>query len=152
MIARIEPRSTRPDLTGKIPTRSGPKIPTPSESVAQHPLRPLAPFLGQATTCPEEARGISHSPSALLLPADHSYPPSKLHISRGAEIPTGSGLPTIPLSPLDATLMHLPASVANKRLTAYLNSLDATLTKNRGKGLAGQFPKSKNCPILRNFS
>src|SRR5216684_3488714 len=30
------------------------------------------------------------------------------------------------------TLMDLPASVANKRLTASLNSLDATLTKNRG--------------------
>src|SRR5216684_5430649 len=28
--------------------------------------------------------------------------------------------------------MHLPASVANKGLTAWLNPLDATLTKNRG--------------------
>jgi hypothetical protein len=37
-----------------------------------------------------------------------------------------------PLSPLSATLMGLPASVANKRLTAQLNPLDATLTKNRG--------------------
>jgi len=39
---------------------------------------------------------------------------------------------TLALSPLDATLMHLPASVANKGLTAWLNPLDATLTKNRG--------------------
>src|SRR5713226_853147 len=30
--------------------------------------------------------------------------------------------------------MHHPASVANKRLTAWLNPLDATLTKNRGRG------------------
>src|SRR5882762_8214701 len=38
------------------------------------------------------------------------------------------------LSPLDATLIVLPASVANKRLTVELNLLDATLTKNRGVG------------------
>ncbi len=38
------------------------------------------------------------------------------------------------LSPLAATLMDLPASVANKRLTAWLSSLDATLTKNRRGG------------------
>ncbi len=38
------------------------------------------------------------------------------------------------LSPLAATLMDLPASVANKRLTVWLNPLDATLTKNRGWG------------------
>src|SRR5260370_42020148 len=41
-------------------------------------------------------------------------------------------MPTIPLSSLAATLMNLPASVANKRLTPYLNPLDATFTKNRG--------------------
>jgi hypothetical protein len=39
---------------------------------------------------------------------------------------------TLALSPLDATLMDLPASVANKGLTSWLNPLDATLTKNRG--------------------
>ncbi len=37
-----------------------------------------------------------------------------------------------PVSPLAATLMDLPASVANKRLTVGLSPLDATLTKNRG--------------------
>src|SRR5258708_22041778 len=31
--------------------------------------------------------------------------------------------------------MDLPASVANKRLTAWLNPLDATLTKNTGVGI-----------------
>jgi hypothetical protein len=39
-----------------------------------------------------------------------------------------------PVSPLAATLMDLPASVANKRLTAGLTPLDATLTKNTGEG------------------
>src|SRR5712692_6631496 len=39
-----------------------------------------------------------------------------------------------PVSPLAATLMDLPASVGNKRLTAGLTPLDATLTKNRGWG------------------
>src|SRR5213082_1178968 len=39
-----------------------------------------------------------------------------------------------PLSPLSATFTRLPASVANKRLTAKLNPLDATLTRNRGWG------------------
>jgi hypothetical protein len=39
-----------------------------------------------------------------------------------------------PLSPLPATLMDHPASVANKRLTENLTPLDATLTKNRGRG------------------
>jgi hypothetical protein len=36
------------------------------------------------------------------------------------------------LSPLSATPMNLPASVANKRLTARLSLLDATFTKNKG--------------------
>jgi hypothetical protein len=38
------------------------------------------------------------------------------------------------LTPLDATLMHSPVSVANKRLTAALSPLAATLTKNREVG------------------
>jgi hypothetical protein len=36
------------------------------------------------------------------------------------------------VNPLTATLMQLPASVANKRLTAMLSPLAATLTKNTG--------------------
>ena len=40
----------------------------------------------------------------------------------------------IRISPLAATLMDLAASVANKRLTAELTPLSATLTKNRGVG------------------
>jgi hypothetical protein len=41
---------------------------------------------------------------------------------------------TAPVSPLPAILMDLPASVANKRLTASLNPLDAILTKTWGGG------------------
>src|SRR4029077_20087700 len=38
----------------------------------------------------------------------------------------------LPITPLAATLMNLPISVANKGLTASLNPLDATLTRNQG--------------------
>jgi hypothetical protein len=41
-----------------------------------------------------------------------------------------------PINPLDATLMDLPASVANKRLTSKLTPLNATLTKNWGAHLS----------------
>src|SRR5712691_1411781 len=44
---------------------------------------------------------------------------------------------TLALSPSAATLMDLPASVANKRLTIRLSPLAATLTK---KGGGGAFP------------
>ncbi len=46
------------------------------------------------------------------------------------------------VSPLAATLIVPPVSVANKRLTAWLNPLDATLTKNRGRGavMVNQLP------------
>jgi hypothetical protein len=40
---------------------------------------------------------------------------------------------------LDATLMELPVSVANKRLTEELTPLDATLTKNTGGGALPSF-------------
>jgi hypothetical protein len=40
-------------------------------SVAQHPLLPLASFVGMAPTCPEEIREISHSLSPLLFPTEH---------------------------------------------------------------------------------
>src|SRR5712664_1669043 len=43
------------------------------------------------------------------------------------------------ISPLAATLMDLLASVANKRLTARLTPLAATLTKNRGRGVRSRF-------------
>jgi hypothetical protein len=65
------------------------------------------------------------------------------------------------LSPLAATFMDLPASVANKRLTAWLCPLDATLIKNRRSGVLWSFlvappyryvpPTYLLClPLLRN--
>src|SRR6266478_736268 len=51
-----------------------------------------------------------------------------------------------PVSPLAATLMDLPASVANKRLTVGVSPLDATLTKNRGV-----HPSSQKVLSLRAF-
>src|SRR5713226_3234341 len=62
-------------------------------------------------------------------------------------------LPTIALSPLAATLMDPPASVANKRLTAQLSPLDATLTKNRGWGYVPVCERSEHYalePLLLN--
>src|SRR5712664_2198514 len=58
-------------------------------------------------------------------------------------IPSESSAPTqllsrqhfVRISPLAATLMDLPASVADNRLTARLSPLAATLTKNRGVGV-----------------
>ena len=57
-------------------------------------------------------------------------PPKSFHPSQS----TSSQQPAL-VSPLAATLMDLPANVANKRLTVGLSYLDATLTKNRGVGL-----------------
>ncbi len=50
------------------------------------------------------------------------------------------------LSPLAATLMNLPANVANKRLMPHVNPLDATLTKNTGAGYPSHF--GKVCTVL----
>jgi len=40
--------------------------------------------------------------------------------------------PTVSLTPLNATLTRLPATIANKRLTETLSPLAATLTKKPG--------------------
>jgi len=50
------------------------------------------------------------------------------------------------ISPLTATLMDLRASVANKRLTALLSPLDATLTKNGGYLLQAEAYLSSSAP------
>ncbi len=60
-----------------------------------------------------------------------------------------SVLTPIALSPLAATLMELPASVANKGLTVWLSPLDATLTKNMGVGvpvMVNQESDKDHCP------
>jgi len=58
----------------------------------------------------------------LLAPSESSHPTQLL-----------SRQHFIPVSPLAATLMDSPASVENKRLTASLNPLAATLTKTGGR-------------------
>src|SRR6266446_7885542 len=74
---------------------------------------------------------------AVLLtpPPKSSHPSQSLPRQQSASV-----------SPLAATLMDLPASVANKRLTAGLSPLDATLTKNRGV-----HPSSQRALSLRAF-
>ena len=64
--------------------------------------------------------------AALLTPTRSSHPRRLLSCQHVAHA-----------NPLAATLMHLPASVANKRLTVELSPLAATLTKNRGWGQSG---------------
>src|SRR2546427_3106154 len=68
--------------------------------------------------------------AVLLTPPKSSRPPQLLFRQQLA--------PTCPekrsVTPLAATLMDLPASVANKRLTAWLSPLAATYTKNIGRG------------------
>ena len=56
--------------------------------------------------------------------------------------------PALALTPLAATLMNHPASVANKRLTALLNPLDATLTKNTGWGYSSHFGTGRRVDVL----
>src|SRR5882762_10212513 len=80
------------------------------------------------------------------LPHRSSVSPSRADSPTlfGPKVSSLSGsLRTIALSPLAATLMDQPASVANKRLTSTPNPLDATLTKNAGVG--GPLFQPENC-------
>src|SRR5216683_1554034 len=81
---------------------------------------------------PRPCRGASRGPSSLLSPPA----PQELLLCKFSS----------PMTLLDATLMHLPSSVANKRLTVWLNPLDATLTKNRGRGADYGQPSIRNKP------
>jgi hypothetical protein len=80
-------------------------------------------------------------PNAIQPPSKDCHPkplPSRQHLA--------------PLSPLPATLMDHPASVANKRLTENLTPLDATLTKNRGEGCTLSFTPFHQIPAAPVFS
>jgi hypothetical protein len=87
---------------------------------AMTPRRPRASF---SDVPPIPCRGC-RSPSTFLTSLPHYFYASSF------------------LSSLAATLMDLPASVANKRLTAKLNPLAATLTKNTGAPPTSQMPFS----------
>src|SRR5712664_2692622 len=74
---------------------------------------------------------------SMLILSEHREPKdlSSLLPFRSQPIPPSSFLPHIVrVSSLDATPMPPLVNVANKRLTAGLNPLDATLTKNTGEG------------------
>jgi hypothetical protein len=89
-------------------------IPAPSLTRTWPPFRPALPNL------------LTFQPANdVQTPSNSSHPWPLLSRQR-----------TAPVNPLSATLMKLPASVANKRLTAKLTPLAATLTKNRGVGVA----------------
>src|SRR5467141_3097528 len=71
-------------------------------------------------------------PASPLEPSTSNFQPPALQRSN-----LQTFHPSNPPSPLAATLMDLPASVANKRLTVWLSPLDATFTKNKGEGAVG---------------
>ncbi len=115
--------------------------------LAQHPRRPLASFLG---------RTVFPTPYPLFFsPLTIEAPPQSWSADPDPVGNVHCPLPTIALSPLAATLMDLPASVANKRLTAWISPLDATLTKNTGgpclssfRGITHQFPFWNSSPSM----
>src|SRR5258706_9141720 len=83
-----------------------------------------SPFMAsRLPSLPRAAKGASMGQLVLLTPSRSSHRTQLF-----------SRQQFTPISPLPATLMNLPTNVANKRLTRYLNPLDATLTKNRGWG------------------
>src|SRR5260370_348646 len=107
---------------------------------------PVSPVFATLTKTPGVWGYSSHSGTHLSVAADSmramsAFQSLLLTTATGSLTARPSGctdpirVTTTPaLSPLPATLMDLPASVANKRLTAWLSFLDATLTKKRGGG------------------
>src|SRR6266850_2044182 len=77
--------------------------------------------------------------AVILTPSRSSHPTQLLSRQHSA-----------PISPLAATLMDLPTSVANKGFTRSLSLLAATLTKNRGVGAPPFDASTFNpaCPLL----
>ncbi len=110
-----------------------------------HPvsLRCDIPILELTPSHPAE----NNSPHFMCLREPILQPLSfQIHAGMGGGVPLSpsmrsirSELSPLALSPLPATLMAFPARRCRQktygRPTAYLSSLDATLTKNRGRGL-----------------
>src|SRR5229473_1479928 len=84
---------------------------------------------------PRASRGASMGHAVLLTPSKSLSPTQLLSRQHFASI-----------SLLAATLMHLLASVANKRLTARLSPLAATLTKNQGVGVSFPLVRTGHIP------
>src|SRR5712692_8309718 len=80
------------------------------------------------------------SPCAFLVrsfrPFSKECLPPPFHACRSwaAEIKLGMQNPTL-VTPLESTLIEMPASVDSKPLTQSLSPLDATLTETRGEGV-----------------
>ena len=85
----------------------------------------------------EGASSFMASRRAVILTPSRSSHPTQLP----------SRQQSAPISPLAATLMDLPTSAANKRLTRLLSPSDATLTKNRGWGAPRGTPSSASVKI-----
>jgi len=114
-------------------------------SILSNPTLPQTLDLRQLATHRLNSRAHSNNPIVIL---DSDFAPILAYTYRvrlavrtegctleGLACVTSLSLPSpYPLSPLIATLMAISVSVANKRLTVYLNPLDATLTKTRGWG------------------
>src|SRR5580704_3929808 len=109
-----------------------------------HPPPPLfPPYLGPISFCssqPSNLPSCQHE-NDVQTPSNSSHPWPLLSRQHHDTV-----------SPLAATLMNLPASVANKRLTAKLTPLDATLTKNRGGGAVYPFLSGHQIPVTTLFS
>jgi len=113
---------------------------------------PAVPFLRILALHPRPVLGVaersSNSHEITSFAAPHlitlveSYR-SKTALAWAWGIVFARSLPTV--TPLDATLMGLPVSVANKRLTNWLTPLDATLTKSRG------YPRRSSISAFRFF-
>src|SRR5258708_35413635 len=88
---------------------------------------------------------VVHYLSGTSLVASASSPPPRFRTEKWSEIAQF----LCNVSPLEATLMDLLASVANKRLTIRLSSLDATLTKNIGGGRTPLGPLASTSESLK---
>jgi hypothetical protein len=116
---------------------------TEPRSDATYPRRPVSP--SPRDLCGLGA-GVYPEPSRRVLDCSFSFVFSDFQLStfdlqpplfpRSFPCHTSENSP---VNPLAATLMDLPASVANKGLTVWLSPLDATLTKNRGVGVLWSF-------------
>ena len=112
-LSRHDPSACPPQLwRSEAPILSGSQIPALSERGV--PREPCSPVLPRA----------SMGQVVLLASSESSHPTRLLSRQQSTTV-----------SPLAATLMNPLVSVADKRLTAGLNPLNATLTKNRGWGV-----------------
>ena len=101
-------------------------------SPTSRPVNPGAVDMMRVLADPANSSCQSHIPVVQYLSGTSlaASAPSPFHTQKWSEIAQF----LCNVSPLKATLMDLLASVADKRLTAWLSPVDATLTKNIGGG------------------